>query len=177
MHIYFLRPHPWGIGDFQQIVEFGGGTGDNIILFQEMSFSGVHIVLDLPAMLLVQHHFTKYCGYSAYFGADISPQKSSIVSQYHQDSLKGGNIVLDSLITDRNIFWGHFNPNFTTDILFIPTYSLTERREENILDFQNTLSICGTIFITCFRAFNGQETFELMKSWGESLRITYFVCM
>ena len=55
-----------------QIIEYGGGTGDNIPMLREMGFEGTHIVYDFMPMLIMQQFFLRISNWPAYYADNLT---------------------------------------------------------------------------------------------------------
>jgi len=73
--------------NFKQVVEFGGGTGDNAALLRELRFVGTHFVFDLPEMLLLQQYFLSYSNWPvfSYLERDLLQREGTNDSSYISD--------------------------------------------------------------------------------------------
>jgi len=58
------------------VVEFGGGVGETVAALSDLGFSGRHLVIDLPPMLLLQRYWLRYSGLPAYLAKDL-PRNNS----------------------------------------------------------------------------------------------------
>lgn len=97
--------HPY---DFEQIVEFGAGTGDNVPTFRELGFSGSHMIFDVPPMLLLQQYVLRYSGWPAYLDPHVQSPGST------------------TLYSNSTSLVGQFDLALGSRSLFIATFSLSE---------------------------------------------------
>lgn len=60
------------VSSIMQIIEFGGGGGETSATMRDLGFRGVHLVYDLPQMLLMQRYFLRDAAVPAYLvGVDV----------------------------------------------------------------------------------------------------------
>jgi hypothetical protein len=64
-----------GIRDVKQLIEFGGGAGHLEAAIRDLGFGGVHVVYDLPQMLLMQRYWLRHASIPIYLtGVDLQPE-------------------------------------------------------------------------------------------------------
>ena len=105
------------------VVEFGGGTGALGSVLRALGFRGVHVVLDLPPMLLLQRYWLRYAGEPAYLlGVDVPKD----LAEAHP-SLMRGRHVLDTAHNHSGLVPRLLDAAATGGAsLFIATFSFTE---------------------------------------------------
>jgi hypothetical protein len=141
--------------DFKQMVEFGGGTGDNIAMFRELNFEGTHFIIDLPPMLYLQQYFAHFSNWPAYLAeklpeGDFSPRKTILESSMNLE-----------------LFDKHLNQQALLNTFFIATFSLTEcPLEMRKVIFQRVLKFGALLF-----AFQHAFDKTLKDDIGEMKRI------
>jgi len=143
-----------------QIIEFGGGTGDNIPMFREMGFTGTHIVYDFTPMLLTQQFFLRLSNWPAYYGDNITYETLYARKTLLMPSDKVRRLT-QALHPTSTVF--------KKKTLFLATWSLSESplitREEvmtEILEYQ-----VGIILIV-FKLMHGESTIENIP-WAKEL--------
>lgn len=99
---------------FSQIVEFGGGTGDNIAMLREMGFTGLHVIYDFMPMLLAQQFF-----------AGISSWPSYLAHNLTHSTLHGRRTLLMPC-GDSSRLTQALAPPRAARTLFLATWSLSE---------------------------------------------------
>lgn len=70
----FLHATGTHLRDIMQLVEFGGGGGELEPTMRDLGFTGVHIIYDLPPMLLMQRFWIRHASLPVYtVGVDVQP--------------------------------------------------------------------------------------------------------
>jgi len=68
----FLHATGTHVRDVAQLVEFGGGGGELEAALRDLGFGGVHLVYDLPPMLLMQRFWLRHAALPVYtVGVDV----------------------------------------------------------------------------------------------------------
>lgn len=148
-----------------QIIEFGGGSGELPAAFFDLGFRGTHFVLDLPPMNLLHWYWLRYSGIPAYVGNDLeaSPEKPK------------GRIILESS-AEGSPFFRHVDPNAFDRSLFFATYSYTEADHDTRERFRTTLSNCGIVFVVFWPTFLGYDNDAFIDGiLKDNLLETHFV--
>jgi hypothetical protein len=153
--------------DFKQIVEFGGGTGDNIATFRELNFEGTHFIIDLPPMLYLQQYFAHFSNWPAYLAeklpdGDFSPRKT----------------VLESSM-NLELFDKHLNQQTLLQTLFIATFSLNESPLEMRKIIFDRVSKYGTLLIAFSKGFDNtlKDDVANMKRVAQDMAKTHSSCI
>jgi len=83
--------------DLDQVVEFGGGTGDMAALFKDANFGGSYIVYDMAPMGILQQYWLRYSGHPAYLSKQVQNlpgvKPNAVVLQSAEDDEGFKNIV------------------------------------------------------------------------------------
>merc|ERR1719199_1213043 len=66
------------IGGLQQIITFGGGSGDSVAMLFDLGYRGTHFVYDHPAMLLMQRLWLRYSGVPIILGEELDATVESV---------------------------------------------------------------------------------------------------
>eukprot|EP00401_Gymnodinium_catenatum_P000650 CAMPEP_0117469308 /NCGR_PEP_ID=MMETSP0784-20121206/6622_1 /TAXON_ID=39447 /ORGANISM="" /LENGTH=373 /DNA_ID=CAMNT_0005263339 /DNA_START=59 /DNA_END=1177 /DNA_ORIENTATION=+ len=124
-----MHPH-----DFQQIVEFGAGTGDNVPTCRELGFAGSHMIFDVPPMLLLQQYVLRYSGWPAYLGAHVQGSHST------------------TLFSNATLLVKRLNLSLASRSLLIATFSLSEAPVRSRRWVSSVLQHFGVVLIA-FRPY------------------------
>lgn len=109
---------------FTQIIEYGGGTGDNIGALRELGFEGIHKIYDFTPMLLFQQYFARLSGHAAFF-------QTSISKEYFMSYVYDSAILVPTYVREDNIVSFRDNDEIMKRTLILATYSLTETEYED----------------------------------------------
>ena len=105
------------ITDLDQVVEFGGGTGDMAALTMDLGFPGVYFVYDMAPMNLLQLYWMRYSGHAAFLSTNLQElpgvKPKGVVMQGAEDDA-GFTKMLDR------------DPTTVARSLFMAFYSLNE---------------------------------------------------
>ncbi len=130
------------IKELSQFVEFGAGGGDNAPLLRTLGFTGVHFILDLPRILLLQQYFIRLSNWPVCLGEGLR-------------ELNAHKTILDS--AESNVFSDyHFKREGDTlnKSFFMATWSLTESpfavRRKMLKEVEGTGSFLRTSTLLVF---------------------------
>jgi hypothetical protein len=164
-HLYVLY-HATGLlpTNFQQIVEFGGGTGDNVATFREMNFIGTHFIIDLPPMLILQQYFNRFSNNPAYLGSRLPD---------------GGGIgirktILESSMDLSKSFDKHINLELVNQTFFMATFSLNESPEPTRKVIFERVHNYGTLLLAFSKTYgrsilhDDEEMVKVAKSFSST---------
>ena len=134
-----------GLKALNQVIEFGGGTGDMAACFRDMSYVGTYVILDLEPVLYFQQYFHRFSGIPAYIVRTPKDQdaypistssmaSSSIAANLYTSERASRNSNRTHLATISelpyifdNILDHSTDPEyFASSTLFIATWSLGE---------------------------------------------------
>ncbi len=105
-----------GLNSFDNIIEYGAGTGDNVPLIRQARFKGKHFIYDLPEMHLLQQYFLGLSSYPSY----VIDSFSNPVDVQQRRTLMSSS--LDNLVKH----YQHSTTTLPSNDLLIATYSLAE---------------------------------------------------
>jgi len=105
----------WDIANLEQVVEFGGGSGDLVATLRDLGFRGTHMVVDLPAMNLLHYYWLRYSGIAALLGSRLPCDTT----------LAKGQVIVESS-ADATKLACHIDHSLDSKSLFFATYSFTE---------------------------------------------------
>ena len=119
------------------IVEFGGGTGQLAHVARSVGFEGMHVVYDMPPMLLLHRYWQRRAGMPSYLvGLDGSTNSTSklrnAVLLVSSVAHAGGALqpLLPRLLSEwEDGFGSHQQHPLRSEALFIATWSFTEAPE------------------------------------------------
>ena len=157
--------------NFQQIIEYGAGTGDNAAYLREMQFQGVHFIVDIPPMLYFQNFFQKYSGWPSYFGENLT-------------SLNGRKLILESSLSSSKLN-SHLNAKHSRNTLFLATFTAANIPDLNIFSKYGTLLIAFTNTTTASQqltnlSFLGApmvDNLQTVEEWVSILASMYSICV
>jgi hypothetical protein len=104
------------VHDINQVVEFGGGTGDMGALIMDMGFTGAYFVYDMAPMNLLQLYWLRYSGHAAFLSSNLQQlpgvKPKGLVMQGAEDEV-GFTKLLDRspVALKRSLFMAYFSLN------------------------------------------------------------------
>ncbi|CAE7218025.1 unnamed protein product [Symbiodinium sp. CCMP2592] len=154
------------LSQLEQVVEFGGGTGNLPATFFDLGYTGVHFVYDFPTMILMQRYWLHYSGVPAVLGTDLP---KGIVR-----SGRTMGIVLESSLSDD--LANHLDTSKLQDALFVATYSFTEADFESRAKIWRIVKKFGVIQLAFWADFYGKDNMRHIEELVETdLRPSHWV--
>lgn len=147
---------------FDQVVEFGGGTGDLVPTLREAGFTGYHFVVDLEPMLLLQQYFLRYSNWPAYLSTYL-PTKQNRSTLLIPSSSSDLTRLLDQA-------------SFPTTLL-IATWSLTETPTHIRDSFMASMYGVGTILFAFADDFASLNNVPWINALVRNELLTYSICV
>lgn len=138
------------IANVAQWIEFGAGSADLAAGLHALGFPGVHFLLDLPPMNLMQWYWLRYSSIPAYLGT------SQFFSSRPNPRSMAGKIILESSAEDTRLF-KHLNQSDFSKSVFFATYSYTEADFDTRDRFRQLLRKCGIIYMVFWSDFKGKN--------------------
>ena len=160
VHHFYVIYHQLGLlpNNFTQIIEFGGGTGDNVPTLRNLNFTGLHLIYDLLPVLLLQQYFLRISGYPAYldFNDTIKYDNSKLQRRTLLKPVNRFSSLIDNL---------DFSNESKATTLFMATFSLTETPLEYRAPFISKLLEYRpmVIYITMFNTFEDMNNLQWLN--------------
>jgi len=156
----------WEVTDLDQVVEFGGGSGDLAAAFRDLGYRGTHFVVDLPAMNLLHYYWQRYSGLPSILG-DSLPCNAAVAK---------GQIVLESS-ADVTQLRCHIDSSVDDKSIFFATYSFTEADIPSRERIRPLFDKFGTIFIAFWSTWEKKDDNDeyMQKLLDEGLEETHYV--
>ena len=142
-----------GIRDAKQLIEFGGGGGELEAAMRDLGFGGVHVIYDLPQMLLMQRYWLRHSSLPIYLvGVDVQPTALS------RQITKGRTFLVSSVSQPPHLPQLMERTGIALrDTIFWATWSFTEagvKARETIRPFIRGV---GRVLITFWADFKGVD--------------------
>jgi len=140
------------------VVEFGGGVGETVAALSDLGFSGRHLVIDLPPMLLLQRYWLRYSGLPAYLAKDL-PRNNS------QDERPLGRtgVLLHSALAAPHAALRHLADAKPETSLFVAFWSFTEADPGAREKVWPLLERCGIVMLTFGNIFDGVDNVAYLQ--------------
>ena len=181
--------------DFAQVVEFGGGTGDNAALLRELRCGGVHFIIDLPETLLFQQYFLSLAHWPVFSYLERDLFRLDALANHNQtDPISGTDIEFNPtesfsdmdiptnsqstlLVHDLDLFRSKYQLSLSDHTLFCATFSLSESPLSVRSQILDNYFNYGTIFITMQNSFDGYENIDWMRKFAADRQDSYHFCL
>ena len=152
--------------NLRQIIEYGGGTGDNIPMLREMGFEGLHIVYDFMPMLIIHQFFLRISHWPAYYADDLTMEtlegRKTLLVSCDEDVSR-----LTSLLDHSSSLSGSAAAQST---LFLATWSLTETNlevREKVL--RQVIDYGVKYILIVFQRHHGEHAAIDNSNWAKEL--------
>jgi len=145
----------FSLENLDQLVEFGGGTGELAVMLREWGYKGTHFVLDMPAMLLMQRYFHRIAGFPTFLGQGLKPSP---------DAVRGNTILADPL---NKVWAAHIDQKQDKTSMFIATWSFTEADVHTRDVVKKEISKFGYILLVFWNAWDGINNYHYLLKWIE----------
>ena len=159
------------------VLEFGAGTGQMASVLHSLPFfQSLHLVYDMPPMLLMQRHWCRKIGLPVrMFGYDRQNEDA------HQCISREQTIQTHQLFDVEQILSRHNACNFVsegTDALFVATYSFTEADLNTRAQIVHITRNFGRLYLMFAKSpWDGVDTLGYIRHWLSTLRHTHRVCV
>lgn len=149
------------------VFEFGAGTGQMASVLHDLSFPYLHVVYDMPPMLLTQRHWCRKVGVAVrILGHDLEMKDAA-------------RCVNETVQTRQLSDVAQLLPNRAfSDTLFVATYSFTEADLDTRTQIVQMTRQFGRMYLMfATTAWDGIDTLGYMRHWlSTSLGHTHRVC-
>lgn len=160
---------------FDQILEYGGGTGDTAVTCRQLGFRGRHLIYDLRPSLLVQQMFLRSHGWPTYF-VDLmdNEQLSRDQSLYlGRKTLMvpadlSGEVLAKAVSDDRVIL---------KKSLFIATFSLSESPLPDREKVLTSIKGFAVMLIRFAPTYDSIDNVQYFSEFANKLNNEYVTCM
>lgn len=166
--------------DLDQIVEFGGGTGDMAALVRDIGFNGMYVIYDMEPMTLLQLYWLRYSGHAALLSKNVQNvpevKQHALIVQAAEDTVGFRKILSQE-------------PHVALRSVFLSFWAFNEAdvdaRDRIRPDIQNFGRIVLAVYFNAEGRYgwgeeshkNGVEVVSYMKTWVEHLLATHNTCM
>ncbi|CAJ1356027.1 unnamed protein product [Effrenium voratum] len=138
------------------IVEFGGGAGETVAALRDLGFSGKHLVIDLPPMLLLQRYWLRFSGLPAYLAEDLP-------GRWHTAPLRRNGVLLMDSTGKHHTASRMMADADAATTLFLGFWSFTEASTSARERIWPLLARCGIMMLTFGNNFDGIDNAQYLQ--------------
>lgn len=169
---------PYLLLHFEQIFEYGGGTGDTSVMCRQLGFTGRHFIYDLHPSLLVQQHFLRSHGWTTYFHDHLFLQDTEAVGK-HSDNFLGRKTILLPSDLSRQALTAVISRDSRVlkKSLFMATFSLTE---SPLTDREKVLAAVDGFAVLLIRftsVYDAIDNLQYITDLKDQLQTQYHTCL
>ena len=137
------------------VFEFGAGTGQMASVLHDLPFSCLHVVYDMPPMLLTQRHWCRKVGVAVrILGHDVEIKDAARCVKRTVQTRQLSDVA--QLLSSRA----------SSDTLFVATYSLTEADFDTRAQIVQMTRQFGRMYLMfAATAWDGIDTLGYMRHW------------